>query len=114
METGNKDKKIGVFAYELLGTAFIMYAVIVEESYEKFVGIFGDAYIYITLAMMMIAWNVSGGHFNPAITVGMLIASKDFGGNAAVAFLMIAGQFAGALFGILFGFLAIINRDYME
>ena len=106
METGNKDKKIGVVAYELLGTAFIMYAVIVDQS--------GYAYIYITLAMMMIAWNVSGGHFNPAITVGMLIGSKDFGGNAAVASLMIAGQFAGALFGILFGYLALLNRDYME
>jgi len=32
METGNKDKKIGVFAYEFLGTAFIMYAVIVDQT----------------------------------------------------------------------------------
>ena len=29
METQNKDKKIGVFAYEFLGTAFIMYAMII-------------------------------------------------------------------------------------
>ena len=26
METGNKEKKIGVIAYEFIGTAFIMYA----------------------------------------------------------------------------------------
>ena len=114
METGNKDKKIGVFAYELLGTAFIMYAVIVEESYEKFVGIFGGAYIYITLAMMMIAWNVSGGHFNPAITIGVYVASKDFSGNALTCLLMIAGQFLGAILGFLFGFLALISKDYMK
>jgi glycerol uptake facilitator-like aquaporin len=95
METGNKDKKIGVFAYEFLGTAFIMYAVMVDQTQSlsllAYYAGFGDAYIYITLAMMMIAWNVSGGHFNPAITVGLYISSNDFGGNAIICFLMIAG-----------------------
>ena len=112
METNNQDKKIGVFLYELLGTAFIMYAVIVDQLGAK--NGFGNAYLYITLAMMMIAWNVSGGHFNPAITIGVYVASKDFSGNALTCLLMIAGQFSGAILGFLFGYLALISKDYME
>ena len=44
----------------------------------------------MTLAMMCLAWNVSGGHFNPAITIGVYVSEKDFGGNALTAFIMIA------------------------
>lgn len=70
METENKDRKIGVFVYELLGTAFIMYAFMVSK---------GDCFasaIPTTIAMMCIAYNVSGGHFNPAISIGMFFANK--------------------------------------
>ena len=83
METGNKDKKIGIAVYEGLGTAFIMYAVMVEG------GTFGAA-SFVTLAMMCLAWNVSGGHFNPAITIGVYVSEKDFKGNALTAGIMIA------------------------
>jgi len=105
METGNKEKKIGVFCYEMLGTAFIMYAMMLEN------GVFGSA-VYITFAMMMVAWNVSGGHFNPAITLGVYVAEKDFKGNAVIMGLMIVGQFAGAFLGVLFGYLALVAKDY--
>jgi len=111
METNNKDKKVGAFAYEFLGTAFIMYAVIVDQNDSNN---FGNAYLFITLAMMMVAWNVSGGHFNPAITIGVYVASKDYGGNSLTCLLMIVGQFLGAIFGFLFGFLALVSRDYMR
>ena len=62
----------------------------------------------------MVAWNVSGGHFNPAITIGLFIANKNFRANAAIAFVMMAGQFAGAMLGLLFGYFALISKDYME
>ena len=62
--------------------------------------------------MMFIAYNVSGGHFNPAISVGMYIAEKDFGGNLITLGLMVAAQFAGAFFGILLGFLAVLDVAY--
>ena len=98
---------MGVALYELLGTAFIMYAVVVTNgSYS--------AGISITLAMMVIAWNVSGGHFNPAITVGVYVSEKDFGGNALIAIIMIVAQFAGAFLGLLFGYLALVSSEYME
>jgi len=104
METGNKDKKIGIAAYECLGTAFIMYGVMVD------LGGFSSA-IPITFAMMVLAWNVSGGHFNPVISIGMYIAEKDFGGNLVTLLIMMVAQCAGAFLGLLFGYLSLIDIE---
>ena len=108
METGNKDKKIGVAVYEALGTAFIMYALMVN------VGSFISSAAVVTFACMCIAWNVSGAHFNPAITIGVYISEKNFGGNALMAGIMILAQFGGAFLGLIFGYLALISKDYMQ
>ena len=105
METGNKEKKIGVCAYEFVGTAFIMYAVMMLKGNYA-------ASILMTTAMMTVAYKVSGAHFNPTLTVGMYVAEKDFGGNALIAGLMIISQFGGAMFGILLGFLSLIDKDH--
>lgn len=32
METGNKDKVVGVALYELIGTSFIMYAIMMNDG----------------------------------------------------------------------------------
>jgi len=67
METNNHDKKIGVFFYEFLGTAFLMYALMMGRGTNTLVAtLYGS--------MMYLAWNVSGGHFNPAITLGMYVS----------------------------------------
>ena len=106
MEVGNKDKKIGVFVYECLGTAFIMAALIIGD------GMYGSGCFYTTIAMMCIAWNVSGGHFNPAISLGMFVAEKKWGSDLIPLLLMVGGQFAGAFLGILFGFMAVADATY--
>ena len=108
METDNKDKKFGVFVYEFLGTAFVMYALIIDN------GIFVSSALATNFAMMCIAYNVSGGHFNPAISVGMFIANKQFGKDLMPLLLMVGAQFAGAFFGILLGFFAVIDSDYQS
>ena len=108
METNNKDKKVGVFLYEFLGTAFIMYALIIGN------GIFAYAALAVTFAMMCISYNVSGGHFNPAISIGMFLAQKKFGEDLLPLLLMIVAQFSGAFFGILLGFFAVIDSDYQD
>ena len=107
METQNKDKKIGVFAYEMIGTGLIMFALIIAEGEYL-----GGGPVSTTFAMMCLAYNVSGSHFNPAITLGMFIAEKDIKGNLITMVLMILGQFAGAFFGILLGWLAVMDDDY--
>lgn len=107
METGNKDKKIGIAAYECIGTAFIMYGVMMDF------GGFASA-VPITFAMMVLAWNVSGGHFNPVISIGMYVAEKDFGGNLVTLLILMGSQFAGAFLGVLLGFLSLIDVTYQN
>lgn len=108
METKNKDKKIAVAVYELLGTAFIMYGLMMDQGEP------GKATVGITFAMMILAWNLSGGHFNPAISIGMYVSEKDFGGNIVTLLIMLASQFAGAILGILFGYFSLIDVTYQD
>ena len=68
----------------------------------------------VYLAMMLLAWNVSGGHFNPAITLGVYISEWKFKDNAVIAGIMFVSQFLGAMLGILFGFLALVDASYMN
>ena len=86
METGKKDRKLGVFIYEMLGTAMIMFAFMLSSAEGS------SAYpAKVTFAMMVLAWEISGGHFNPAISVGVYVAEKDFGGNIGTLLIMILG-----------------------
>ena len=97
-----------MFVYEFLGTAFIMTALISQH------GSGSGASLMVTFAMMTIAYNISGGHFNPAISVGMFVAEKDKGSNLITLGLMVGAQFAGAFFGILLGFFAVMDSTYQE
>ena len=100
-----ESKYLGALSYEFLGTAFIMYAMVVDK------GEYGTAAIYVTFAMMVIAWNISGGHFNPCFSVATLIGNFN-GKNIVLCVLMIVCQFLGAFFGILLGYLAVIDKTY--
>ena len=108
MENSAGERKfVGAVVYELLGTAFIMYAMIVSK------GVYGEACIYLTFAMMLCAWNVSGGHFNPCFSVATLIGNFS-GKNIFLCVLMIVGQFLGGFLGVLLGYLAVIDSDFMK
>lgn len=105
METNNKDKKVGIIAYEALGTAFLMYGLMVTKASA-------DAVATLYAVLMYFAWKVSGGHFNPAISVGMYVSEMKLGDNALTLVLMVVSQFIGAFLGLLFGFLALIDKDW--
>ena len=64
--------------------------------------------------MLVLAWNISGGHFNPAISIGMCIATKKIGAYWQTLVIMIAAQFLGGMFGLCLGFLSILDIDYMN
>ena len=64
---------------------------------------------------MFIAWEVSGGHFNPAITLGVFIANlKDAGNNLVIMLVMIVSQFIGAFAGIFWGWLALCDYTWKD
>ena len=68
----------------------------------------------MTALMCAIAWDVSGGHFNPAITLGVYVAEKDFKGNAPMMATMIVAQILGAFFGVLLGFMALFTQGGID
>ena len=110
METGN-ESKVGVIAYEFLGTAFIMYAIMVETARVN--GTDPLAGIGVNFLMMALAWNISGGHFNPAISVAVFVSEKQ-GKNTVTLILELVAQFAGAFLGVLLGFSALVDKTYQE
>ena len=109
METKKDDKKLSVFLIEFFGTAIITYTLCVTSNIAQYFNAMD-----ITLVMMLLAWNVSGGHFNPTITLGVFVSEKKFGAQLVTMLTMIAAQFAGAAFGILLAYLVLINKDYMK
>src|SRR3954462_6885339 len=82
---------LGAFALTFFGAG----AVMVGSG-----GLVGVALAYgLAMALMVTAFgHISGGHFNPAITLGFLVVRRITAGLAAVYWLM---QFAGGCFAAL-------------
>ena len=71
METDKKAGKVSIFFYEFIGTAFLMYAQMLSGGVgENLLSLQSS----LNFVMLVLAWNISGGHFNPAISIGMFIA----------------------------------------
>jgi glycerol uptake facilitator-like aquaporin len=102
METAYGDKKFTVCIYELLGTATLMLAVVMTG---------GNAlYVCFTLwAILMISGGITGGHFNPAVSTGVFIWQRKYDEHFALYSAVVASQFAGALLGMMTGYLLIGN-----
>jgi len=50
-----------------------------------------DGHVPMTAAMMILAWNISGGHFNPTLTVAMFVSRREYKKEGPMAGLMIVG-----------------------
>ena len=74
----------------------------------------GSLGLSMNFVMLVLAWNISGGHFNPAISIGMCIATKKIGAYLATLIIMLAAQFLGGMFGLCLGFLSILDIEYMN
>lgn len=80
-EHGQKFKKM-VCIYEMAGTALLVYAVNVSH---------GDpiAISFSLFTAIMIGGPISGGHFNPAVSTGYFISTRDWEKNAILYVMMI-------------------------
>ena len=88
-------KNMAVVVAELLGTAILTSAILAVSRSAIGVPYFVALGVGLTVAMLTLAvGSVSGGHFNPALTIGLWSARQI---NTARALVYVAAQFAGAV-----------------
>jgi MIP family channel proteins len=87
---------VGTFALVFIGCASIASRYFNEANY----GVLGIAVAHAIVFSVMITatMGISGGHLNPAVTIGLLVARRTTARTAAA---YIAAQLVGAVFGAL-------------
>lgn len=99
------DRKGLVCFYEFLGQILFMYIVLVGGgSGSDTWGISGPLALF---AIVNIFGGVSGGHFNPAVTLGVYVREAKWAENFIFMIMIIASQLAGALVGMLLSYLVL-------
>lgn len=89
--------KFFVLLYELLGTAMLLISI----NWASTSGSTAEAVGLTVMVCAQIMGGISGGHFNPAVTVGMLWkeGKENFGVNLVFAVFIMAFQVLGAIIG---------------
>ena len=90
---GGSDRKIAVLIYELVGTCILTYCTLITKG-----NVGAIAAVYFCL--LFICWNVSGGHFNPALSISVYVGQKNFGGNIVTLAMMLGAQVVGGFLGL--------------
>lgn len=88
-------------AFGTFGLVFVGSAVVVVNAFPNAAyGVLGIAvaHAFVLAIMITVTMNISGGHLNPAVTFGLLVARKI---DLRTALPYIAAQLAGAVLGAL-------------
>ena len=95
------DRKMLVCMYELLGQVLFMYIALVSgASGSDAWGISGPLALFV---VVNIFGGVSGGHFNPAVTLGVYVREAKWAENFIFMLMILTSQLCGALIGMLLG-----------
>ena len=79
--------------YELVGTALFMYLLIVSMA--------DDVAVPLALFILILLFGgVTGGSFNPAVTLGVYVNEREWTKNLWFTFVILTAQFVGAMFGL--------------
>jgi len=109
MEVLNGDKnKFAVLITEFFGTLFFSLAFNLQGNE-------GTVMMPLVLySLIIITGDISGGHMNPAVTVGVYIERKKYCKNFLFMVLIIIVQTVGALCAQLLGFLVRVTLNDSE
>ena len=106
---GGHNNKSFVCLFEFIGTAMLLFAI--NVSTETGMAPWGAG--LSLMGSICIFGQVSGGHFNPAITLAVLIAEgkEKFGDNIGFALMIMGSQIIGAFVGCGCAFAASYSSD---
>ena len=86
------DRKLVVCLCEFLGTALFIFAILQTAM---------PLSIPFSLLASVVIWgDITGGHFNPAVTIGVFTSLGDYGKNFLFMILIIVSQLLGGLLGV--------------
>ena len=88
-----------MFLYEIIGTALVVFATNISGSNPVGFTLGPLAAILIILATVQLTGHVSGAHFNPALTLGVLIMEGLTAENIVFAAQMMVSQIFGGFVG---------------
>mmetsp|Transcript_20845 Transcript_20845/g.25556 ORF Transcript_20845/g.25556 Transcript_20845/m.25556 type:complete len:261 (-) Transcript_20845:209-991(-) len=92
MEVKGAEQRTGtVFLYEMLGTALFIYGIMLTNNPVSIA--------FSLFASIMIFGAVTGGHFNPAVTLGVYISEGKYSENASWLAIVWCAQVLGGLLG---------------
>lgn len=100
----SQDRKLLVVFYEMMGTALFMYCILVSRANPLgvIVGLF---------ASIILFGSVTGGHFNPAVTLGVYLSNGKHLRHLLWLIMILLGQFIGAILGLGFATLSMYEKD---
>jgi len=94
MEVARGDsRKPLVATYEMLGTAIFIYMILVSTGDSLAVPL-------ALFAVILMFGGITGGHFNPAVTLGVFFEQRNYMKNLSFALLIMVSQLVGALLGM--------------
>ena len=103
-ERGHGRKMLVAFN-EFLGVTFFMYIVVVGGVTGSDIwGISGPLALFV---MINIFGGISGGHFNPCVTLAIYVREAKFAENLVFCLMYIIAQISGALVGMMLATLAV-------
>ena len=105
---GSEQRKSIVALYEAIGTALFVYMIIMST---------GNA-VAVPLGLFMVIvifGDITGGHFNPAVTLGVYVWIGEYKKHVAQCLTIIFSQLVGAAIGMSLAILSLatnIEGDY--
>ena len=90
MEVDNADKNIGrIFLCEIIGTGLFIYGIMLSNNPVTFA--------FSLFASIMIFGGITGGHFNPAVSLGVFISERKMKKHLCGLLILWTAQMIGAM-----------------